>query len=81
VEIDTTDNDTTKRVLQQSQWNHYLQPSENIVLKMHRKEIPLLAKFLVEQNIEILAIRPKHSLEDYFLSLTTANQHVAARPN
>jgi ABC-type multidrug transport system ATPase subunit len=81
VEIDTTDNATTKLVLQQSQWSRYLQPSENIVLKMHRKEIPLLAKFLVEQNIEILAIRPKHSLEDYFLSLTTANQHVAARPN
>ena len=81
VEIDTSDNETTKRVLQQSQWSRYLQPSENIVLKMHRKEIPLLAKFMVEQNIDILAIRPKHSLEDYFLSLTTANQHVAARPN
>jgi len=81
VEIDTTDNDTTKRVLQQSQWSRYLQPPGNIVLKMHRKEIPFLAKFLVEQNIDILAIRPKHSLEDYFLSLTTANQHVAARPN
>jgi ABC-type multidrug transport system ATPase subunit len=81
VEIDTSDNETTKRVLQQSQWSRYLQPSGNIVLKMHRKEIPLLAKFLVEQNIDILAIRPKHSLEDYFLSLTTANQHVAARPN
>ena len=81
VAIDTTDNETTKPILQQSQWSRYLQPSENIVLKMHRKEIPLLAKFLVEQNIDILAIRPKHSLEDYFLSLTTANQHVAARPN
>ena len=81
VEIDTTDNDATKRVLQQSQWSRHLQPPGNIVLKMHRKEIPLLAKFLVEQNIDILAIRPKHSLEDYFLSLTTANQHVAARPN
>lgn len=81
VEIDTTNNEITKSVLKQSQWNRYLQPSEDIVLKMHRKEIPLLTKFLVEQNIEVFAIRPKHSLEDYFLSLTTANQHVAPHSN
>ena len=81
VEIDTTNNETTKAILQQSQWSIGLQLSEKTILKMHRKEIPNLTKFLVEQNVEILAIVPKHSLEDYFLSLTTANQHVAAYQN
>jgi ABC-type multidrug transport system ATPase subunit len=81
VEIDTTNNEITKLALQQSQWSQFLRPSEGIILKMHRQEIPGLTKFLVEQNIQVFAIRPKHSLEDYFLSLTTANQHVAAYEN
>ena len=81
VEIDTTNNNTTKAILQQSQWSRGLQLSEKIILKMHRKEIPGLTRYLVENNIDVLAIRPKHSLEDYFLSLTTANQHVAAYQN
>jgi ABC-type multidrug transport system ATPase subunit len=81
VEIDTTNNEITKLTLQQSQWSQFLRPTEGIILKMHRQEIPGLTKFLVEQNIQVLAIRPKHSLEDYFLSLTTANQHVAAYEN
>lgn len=81
VEIETTNNVATRDILMQSQWNNSMQVSDNIVLKMHRKEIPSLTKFLVEKNIEVLAIQPKHSLEDYFLSLTTANQHVAAYQN
>jgi ABC-type multidrug transport system ATPase subunit len=81
VEIDTTDNQATRNSLQQSQWSKFMQASDKIILKMHRKDIPVLAKFLVEQNIGVLSIQPKHSLEDYFLSLTTANQHVAAYKN
>jgi ABC-type multidrug transport system ATPase subunit len=81
VEIDTTNNKETKNILQQSQWNELIQPFDKIILKMHRKDIPHLAEFLVEKSIEILAIQPKHSLEDYFLSLTTANQHVATYKN
>ncbi|MGZ4005501.1 MAG: ABC transporter ATP-binding protein [Flavisolibacter sp.] len=81
VEIDTTNNEITKGILQQSQWSRCLQSSETIILKMHRQEIPGLARYLVEQNVQVLAIRPKHSLEDYFLSLTTGNQHVAAYEN
>jgi ABC-type multidrug transport system ATPase subunit len=80
VEIDTTDKEATRNILQQTQWQVVL-PSDKIVLKMHRKDIPHLAKFLIEKNIDIIAIQPKHSLEDYFLSLTTANQHVATYKN
>lgn len=81
VEIETTNNELARNVLQQSQWNTALQTSDRIILKMHRKEIPSLVKFLVEKNIDVLAIEPRHSLEDYFLSLTKPNQHVAAYKN
>jgi ABC-type multidrug transport system ATPase subunit len=80
VEIDTVNNNTTRKSLQQSQWGDYMQSSDKIILKMHREHIPNLTKFLVERDIEVLAIQPKHSLEDYFLSLT-ANQHVATYKN
>jgi ABC-type multidrug transport system ATPase subunit len=81
VEIETANDNETKKILQQSQWNAFIQASENIVLKMHRREISSLTRFLIENNIEVFAIQPKHSLENYFLSLTTANQHVAAYKN
>jgi ABC-type multidrug transport system ATPase subunit len=81
VEIETANDNKTKSILQQSQWNAFIQASENIVLKMHRREISSLTRFLIENNIEVFAIQPKHSLENYFLSLTTANQHVAAYKN
>lgn len=81
VEIETTNDTLAKSILQQSQWNNYLQGSDSIILKMHRLEISSLTKFLVESNVGILAIKPKHSLEDYFLSLTTGQQHVAAYKN
>jgi ABC-type multidrug transport system ATPase subunit len=81
VEIETMNNDETRNSLQQSQWSGLMQASDKIVLKMHRKDIPNLTKFLVERNVEVLAIQPKHSLEDYFLSLTTENRHVATYKN
>ncbi len=80
VEIETTDIEETKTILQQSQWSTFLQPSAQLILKMHRMDIPQLSKFLIEKNVAIIAIQPRHSLEDYFLSLTTGNPHVAAYP-
>lgn len=81
VEIETTDDEATRNLIQQSQWSAFVQAGNKLVLKMHRKNIPALARFLVERNIEVVAIQPKHSLENYFLSLTTSNQHVAAYKN
>jgi len=81
VAIETSNLESARQTLRQSQWNAYLQPAEKLVLKMHKNEIPDLTRFLVDRKIDVLAIRPTHSLEDYFLSLTTANQHVAAYTN
>ena len=78
-----TDNDERAQVfLLASGWSNYLQRTgAKIILKMHRSQIPALNEELVRQGIRVFSLRPKHSLEDYFLSLTTANQHVDAYTN
>jgi len=82
VEVQTTNNDTARLLLQQSQWQSFLNADSNkIELHMHKQYIPQLARFLVERNVDIVSLHPKHSLEDYFLSLTTSNQHVATYKN
>jgi ABC-type multidrug transport system ATPase subunit len=49
---------------------------QQLLLKMDRTLIPQLNADLVSNGVQVLAIRPRHSLEEYFLSLTSANQHV-----
>ncbi len=51
---------------------------EIILFRIQRKDVPMLVKDLVKMDIEIISLSPKHSLENYFLSLTTENQHVEA---
>lgn len=79
VQLQTDNNAATKLLLQQSRWQLYLQSgSEGILLKMHREKVPELNSFLVVQGVAVYSLHARHSLEDYFLSLTTPNQHVAA---
>ena len=49
---------------------------DTILFRVHRKDVPMLVKDLVELDIEIISLSPKHSLENYFLSLTRENRHV-----
>ena len=51
---------------------------DNILFRIHRKNVPMLVKDLIKMDIEIISLSPNHSLENYFLSLTTENQHVEA---
>lgn len=82
VQLDTANNSETKSLLHQSQWQNHLQPGdESLLLKMHRDKVPQLNAFLVQNGVAVYSLRSKHSLEDYFLSLTTPNQHVAAYTN
>lgn len=51
--------------------------SGNIVFfQMDHQQIPQLLRDLISINAEVTALQPMHSLEEYFLSLTTGNQHV-----
>ncbi len=81
VEVQTQNDGAAKQILNQSKWNSALQRSGSLILRMHKQDVPQLVNYLVEKNVAVISIQPKHSLEDYFLSLTTANQHVATYKN
>jgi hypothetical protein len=83
VQLETLDNKQALQQLQQSKWAAYLHSSHqaNIILKMDRNEIPAFHRELVEMNIPVVSLQPRHSLEDYFLQVTTGNQHVEAFTN
>lgn len=79
VHLETLDNQQTLSQLRQSAWSSYLHSSasNNIILKMDRKDIPAFHKALAQMDVAVLSLQPRHSLEDYFLQVTTGNQHVA----
>jgi len=83
VEITTTNNPFALQQLAQSSWQQHVQASRNsnIFLKLNRQAIPQLHKDLVNLNIEVISLQPRHSLEDYFLQITSTNQHVQAYTN
>jgi ABC-2 type transport system ATP-binding protein len=72
VEIETLSVDRALGEIRNSRWLQNLQKvsGEKILLKMNRDEIPLLFRELAQMDIDLVSVRPKHSLEDYFLSLT-----------
>jgi ABC-type multidrug transport system ATPase subunit len=77
VQIDTLNNEATKHKLAQSKWVTFVLPSENIIkMQMNKNAIPELTNDLTQMGVGILSIQPRHSLEDYFLSLTTQQNNV-----
>lgn len=77
VKIETTDNKKAFHLLTKSGWLEKLKTNESqIQLEVDKKEIPNIIRFLVENNIEINLIQPRHSLEDYFLTLTKSADYV-----
>jgi ABC-type multidrug transport system ATPase subunit len=78
VYVETRDNEACEKLLRQSVFAERLMgiDAASVKLKMKKEEVPLLAKLLIDHSIEVLGITPRHSLEDYFLKITTANQHV-----
>ena len=82
VRIETLNNEDAKEKIKQSKWNSFLQTdSKELQLKMNKEEIPVLINDLVNMQVKILSINPTHSLEDYFLSLTTQPGHVESIAN
>jgi len=74
VEILTDDKQRTLDLISTTKWLGNLLSSSNgsILLEMQRSNIPDLNRFLVEHGVNIFSLRPKHSLEDFFLSITKA---------
>jgi ABC-type multidrug transport system ATPase subunit len=82
VQVDAVNNEEAKQKLQQSKWDNVLLESSNVLrLQMNKAEIPALIKDMADMNIGILSVQPRHSLEDYFLSLTTQQPYAYAAAN
>jgi hypothetical protein len=43
---------------------------QEIMLSLDKKDIPNLAASLTRMDVGLLSLQPRHSLENYFLSLT-----------
>ena len=83
VEIQTMNNDFAVQQIQKSKWLQQLQTNRQnaVVIKLDKQEIPQLHKDLVAMDIQLLSLHPRHSLEDYFLQVTSGKQHVDAFTN
>jgi len=83
LELETLDNKEALSLINNSKWQTVLQTQRNntILMKMHRNAIPDFHVWLVQQNIRVISLQSRHSLEDYFLQITSGQQHVAAFTN
>lgn len=71
IQIETPDNDFVKVKLKETRWFSFLQPGSQLQLMMNKDEVPQLVNDLVSMHVQILSVNSSHSLENYFLSLTT----------
>jgi len=78
VELQTNRSFEAYEKLKQSELSEFLSNKKGdlIFFRVHRDQVPGLIKKLVKMDIDIISLYSKHSLENYFLSLTTENQHV-----
>ena len=78
VELETNNAAEVFEKLRQTDLREYVvsKRGDYILFKLHRNRVPLIIKKLVQMNIDIVSLYSRHSLENYFLSLTTENQHV-----
>jgi predicted transcriptional regulator len=75
VTFEVSDVANTQKILGTSQWTNKIQSYNNvsILFSLDLVEIPLLNKFLVENGVQVNAIIPARSLEDYFLKITSGS--------
>lgn len=81
--LETGDKLQTEQLIRQSNYAAvFIQTdASGLELKMSKEQVPAFTKFLVEKGVAIKGITARHTLEDYFLKITTANQHVEAYKN
>ncbi len=82
IHIETGDDIAAREKLKPLKWGDYLQDSSaGLQLKMDKADVPQLIADLVSMQVQLLSVNPMHSLEDYFLSLTTQPGHVESFAN
>lgn len=81
IEIETTDNPAVKKQLSGTKWNALMQQNDQLQLMMNKDEVPQLINDLVSMKARVLSVNSSHSLENYFLSLTTQPVHAESFTN
>ncbi|MEP6683232.1 MAG: ABC transporter ATP-binding protein [Parafilimonas sp.] len=83
IELNTLNNEEASMLITNSEWQKNLQPqrNNNLLMKMHHNTIPDFNIWLVQNNIRVISLQSRHSLEDYFLQVTSGTQHVATFTN
>jgi ABC-type multidrug transport system ATPase subunit len=78
VEAEVTDPVSAATWARNSRWAAHLKQTHatGLIFQLPKKEIPELNRDLVQNNIDVLSLQARHSLEAYFLSLTGSKQHV-----
>ncbi len=72
IEIESDNMGKAYEVLKNSTWHAGLVgDGAALVLELPRSNIPDLNRLLVQEQVNVYALKTKHSLEDYFLSLTS----------
>jgi ABC-2 type transport system ATP-binding protein len=66
-----------------TEWKAYLhtQTANTLLFQLPKDKIPELYKVLANLGLPVYSFQPKHSLEDYFLSITSPNRHVESFTN
>jgi ABC-type multidrug transport system ATPase subunit len=81
LELNTGNNEHALKLMKESKGIGNVSADQNkLLVELHEREIPHLMRFLVNHNVEILSVISRHSLENYFLSLT-AGAHVDTTTN
>jgi ABC-type multidrug transport system ATPase subunit len=83
VELETTNNEESLKIINETSWAQHFKCSQNefLVFKMHKNSVPTFNHMLVNKQIEVLQLITKHSLEDYFLQITNQEKNVYAATN
>ena len=72
VKIEVNDTKKSIAIIQNTKWQqNYLSTANNrLIFELDKQNIPELNKYLINNNIDVSAIVPMRSLEDYFLKIT-----------
>jgi ABC-type multidrug transport system ATPase subunit len=71
VQLETTDNNAALQKLENTVWSGKAHPGKGFIqCSIGRNQIPELVASLTAMGVGIVAVKPRHSLEEYFLSLT-----------
>lgn len=81
VQVETTNDADARQKLQQTKWGSLLHAGKKLQFKMNKEDVPLLVAEMISLQVPVLSVNPMHSLEDYFLSLTTNAGHVESFAN